>query len=361
MTCTTFGGYCRVAFLALGTMMPLCAVAGTPVILDNDFLGPGGSNIQSLAYVLGRKDVDLLGITVVAGDGQEKIETAHVLSFLDLARHNDVPVYEGAYRPLLNTRAEWQSREYLYGPTGWHGAWGGFNALNDSPEPLDIRTVPEGLPTHAPAATSAAEFLVQASRRYQGELILIAGGPLTNIALAMTMDPEFVHNVRKIVFMGGEVNGNVIPNRDHASYSHDFNIRFDPEAAHLVLSAKWREIVAVSPPATQIPYKPAYSRCSNSDNPVSQYLTRYAQSFPMWDEITAAIALTPNLITSSSPLVLDAIYRDFSNYGYLVSRTSKGEQDRSSATVQVVYQINTHNFLKNYQKAVCKTVYDATR
>lgn len=129
MTCTTFGGYCRAAFLALGTMMPLCAVAGTPVILDNDFLGPGGSNIQSLAYVLGRKDVDLLGITVVAGDGQEKIETAHVLSFLDLARRNDVPVYEGAYRPLLNTRAEWQSREYLYGPTGWHGAWGGFNAL----------------------------------------------------------------------------------------------------------------------------------------------------------------------------------------------------------------------------------------
>ncbi|MFT9115457.1 MAG: hypothetical protein ABF443_15410 [Acetobacter malorum] len=90
----TFGKYGPTALFVLGTFLPLSAFANTPVILDNDFLGPGGSNIQSLAYVLGRKDVNLLGITIVAGDGQEKTETAHVLSFLDIARRNDVPVHE---------------------------------------------------------------------------------------------------------------------------------------------------------------------------------------------------------------------------------------------------------------------------
>src|ERR1700733_9559726 len=93
------------------------------VYLDNDFLGPGQSNIQSLIPVLRTPGVQVLGIGVVTGDAWLAEETSHVLRFLEIADRADIPVFAGAQMPLIRTRAEMTAWEGRYGRIPWKGAW----------------------------------------------------------------------------------------------------------------------------------------------------------------------------------------------------------------------------------------------
>ena len=324
----------------------------TLVILDNDFLGPGGSNMQSLLYLMGVPHVRILGIDVVAGDDQEPVESAHVRALLARTGRTDIPVYDGAVTPLLNTPEAMQARELQYGTTGWHGAWGKFGTVSGTPKDLKTEPFPEGQPTIPAQAEPAAAFLVAAARKYPGQITLIAGGPLTNIAMAVRMDPQFTYNIRKFVFMGGQVNGNAISGRDPVPYSHDFNIRFDPEAAEIVLKAHWNEIVSVSPPATKIQMGRNALSCGRTGGLIDTYVARYHQDFPMWDEITAAVALHPSLITSASPLVLDVDTHSNMSYGYLRIQPDK-EALPAAQRVEVVYGVHKEAFKSDYSRALC--------
>lgn len=324
----------------------------TLVILDNDFLGPGGSNMQSLLYLMGTPHVRILGVGVVAGDDQEPVESAHVRALLARSGRTDIPVYDGAVTPLLNTPAAMQARELQYGTTGWHGAWGKFGPVSGTPRDLKTEPFPEGQPTVPARAEPAAAFLVAAARNYPGQITLIAGGPLTDIAMAVRMDPQFTHNIRKFVFMGGQVNGNAVDGRDPVSYSHDFNIRFDPEAAEIVLKAPWNDIVAVSPPATKIQMGRNALSCARTGDLIDTYVAQYHQDFPMWDEITAAVALHPAMIASATPLVLDADTQSSMNYGYLHMQPDK-EAPPTAQRVEVVYGVHKDAFRSDYSRALC--------
>src|ERR1700719_1740379 len=85
------------------------------VYIDNDFLGPGQSNIQSLIPVLRTPGVKVLGIGVVTGDAWLAEETAHVLRFLEIADCVAVPVFAGAQMPLIRTQSEMKAWETRYG------------------------------------------------------------------------------------------------------------------------------------------------------------------------------------------------------------------------------------------------------
>ncbi|MFT9316414.1 MAG: hypothetical protein ABF521_09785, partial [Acetobacter orientalis] len=122
-------GTCALA-VALCTTAPstYAASAQDPelVIEDNDFLGPGGSDIQSTIPLLGNPHIKVLGFTVTTGDDWENAESAHLRRFLELAKRTDIPVAEGAVYPLLNTPALMRLHEQEFGRIPWKGAWGGL-------------------------------------------------------------------------------------------------------------------------------------------------------------------------------------------------------------------------------------------
>ena len=123
----------------------------------------------------------------------------------------------------------WQQR---YGSVTWLGAW--------TPKfyhpPDQLGEMPEGKPTTKAADEDAAHFLVRMVRKYPHEVTIYAGGPMTNIALAISIDPEFPKLAKELVFMGASLN----PQTDNPEFRntprHEFNIWFDPEAAHITLA-----------------------------------------------------------------------------------------------------------------------------
>src|SRR6476469_7772042 len=133
--------------------------------------------------------------------------------------------------PLLNTPREQELREALYGSyVGWHGS---FNP--DAPDPKHTWAPPGGYPKLKPRPGRAADFIADTIRANPGEVILYCAGPLTNIALAIRMDPEVVSLTKAIYIMGGSSSG-----------GPELNWWWDPEAAAITMRSPWKGIV-VSP------------------------------------------------------------------------------------------------------------------
>ena len=177
------------------------------IIVDEDCSGPGGSNLQTVAMLLQARDVEVLGITIVSGDQWRDEETEHTLRLLEIMGRPEVPVVKGAAFPLLRTREEarlWQER---YGKVAYAGAW------DDRwwHEPYVVPVLAEGRPKLKPAEEDAAHFLLRMVRKYPGEVTIYEGGPMTNLAQAISIDPEFPELARELVFMGGSLN----PNSDY--------------------------------------------------------------------------------------------------------------------------------------------------
>src|SRR2546429_7304633 len=177
------------ALACLLSLTSLASAQKTKVIVDQDARGPGTSDQQAILVFLQSDKFDVLGITTVSGDQWVKEETQHVLRLLEIAGRTDVPVYRGAEFPLLNSKEETERWEALYGKLEYKGCWTEHFAANrstvyDEPyHPPDvIPPMKEGAPHIQAAAGTAAEFIVKMVHRYPGEVVLCAGGPLTNYA-----------------------------------------------------------------------------------------------------------------------------------------------------------------------------------
>ncbi len=179
-----------------------------PIIIDTD---PGQDDAVAILMALASPELEVVGITTVAGNVPQPLVTENALRLVELAGRPDVPVYAGARRPLLRPLV---TAEEVHGPTGLDGA--------DLPPP---RT--------APADGHAVDFIVEACRRAEGEGITLCPiGPLTNLALALVKEPDIVEGIREIVVMGGASfeGGNTTP-------PAEFNIYVDPHAAHVVFTS----------------------------------------------------------------------------------------------------------------------------
>jgi inosine-uridine nucleoside N-ribohydrolase len=179
----------------------------TPLILDVD---TGIDDAFALLYALSRPEVRLIGVSAVAGNVSLPKAARNTRAVLALAGRDDVPVFEGAAAPLLG---------HVGDASDIHGAGG-----------LGRAALPE--PPAAPGAPHAVDALIAASRAHAGELVLVATGPLTNIALALARDPELPRRLKRFVVMGGAfgVGGNV-------TAAAEFNIWHDPEAARMAFRA----------------------------------------------------------------------------------------------------------------------------
>jgi purine nucleosidase len=181
-----------------------------PVYLDCD---TGVDDAVALAYLLASPEIQLVGIGTVSGNTSASQAAENTLRLLALAGRTDIPVAVGSHDHLADP--------YGGGVPHIHGDNGIGNV--ELPE-TDAK----------PVAESAAELLLQLSRKYAGELEVITIGPTTNIALAIRLDQGLPQRVKQVTVMGGVAlaPGNVGP-------VSEANIHNDPEAASVLISAPW--------------------------------------------------------------------------------------------------------------------------
>ena len=213
--------------------------AGTrrKVIYDQDNSGPFGTDILGTLMMLQADNIDLLGITLVTGDAWMKQEMAFTLRLLEMMGRTEIPVYLGAEFPMLNTKEEWLLRQQLYGGHRLDPWMGAFNRTNGGPD--EIKPLPPPYDRFANIRAQpdhAARFIIKTVRENPGQVTIYAGGPLTNLALAIALAPDIVPLVPEVVFMGTGF---------HA-FTNAFNVFFDPEAARKVLRAAWPKFSIVT-------------------------------------------------------------------------------------------------------------------
>lgn len=296
------------------------------VIIDDE-----GFSLMHI-MLLADPDVEVLGITASSGNIWAKHAALQVLRGLEITDRRDVPVFIGATYPLLNSEAMTDRWEALYGKLTWKGAWMKQwvePTVQSTPPyfgPDDPVRLPNGNPTLKPSDELAANFMIRMVRKFPGQITIIEGGPMTNLALAQRLDPAFAGLAKELVYMGGSVNPHQTLDNVSASQfarefvnspRREFNIRFDPEAANIVSRSPWKKIIMVPvDPATATQRTQALiDRLVNVASPdLAAMLRDMEPGFPLWDEIAAGVWIDPTLIKSSETLYVD--YNTQFNAGY---------------------------------------------
>jgi len=179
------------------------------IIIDCD---PGHDDAIALLLAAHSEELEILGVTTVAGNSELENTTRNARKILDYAGVTDVDVYAGCAKPMMRN---------LYRLTG--AIIHGEDGLGGPSIPAPVTPVKE---------EHAVDFIIRTLRASAERVILVPTGPLTNIATALIKAPDIKNKIEKIIIMGGAVYdpGNV-------TSSAEFNIYLDPEAAKIVFSS----------------------------------------------------------------------------------------------------------------------------
>lgn len=179
------------------------------ILIDTD---PGIDDAMAILFAFGSTDIEVLGLTTVFGNVSAERATLNALALSELAG-NPVPVAKGADTPLM--MAPRKHADYVHGQDGFGNiGW---------PEPTAERDI-----------RSAPHVIVDTINAHPGEVTLVALGPLTNLALALELDPDIASKTKQVVLMGGAIHetGNVSP-------VAEANLINDPHAGDAVFGAGW--------------------------------------------------------------------------------------------------------------------------
>ncbi|MEB3295857.1 MAG: nucleoside hydrolase [Synechococcales bacterium] len=178
----------------------------TAVIIDCD---PGVDDAIALLLALASPELQVLGVTTVAGNVSLQQTQTNARRICELAARSDIPVYAGCPRPLMRPL---ETAEMVHGATGL-----GNISLPNPKMPLRVQ--------------HGVDFLIDTLLQAPQPLTLATLGPLTNVAVAIVKEPRIVPKIRELVLMGGAITqGNVTP-------SAEFNLYTDPHAAQIVFTA----------------------------------------------------------------------------------------------------------------------------
>ena len=178
------------------------------IIIDTD---PGQDDAVALLLALASKELEILGITCVAGNVPLSLTSENARKILELTRYTEIPVFAGADRPIKRTLV---TAEHVHGKTGIDGP------VLEKPK-IKLQS------------KEAIEFIIETILSYpKDEITLCTLGPLTNIGLAFQREPRIKTLIKEIIMMGGGFfeGGNITP-------AAEFNIYVDPEAAAEVLES----------------------------------------------------------------------------------------------------------------------------
>ena len=336
-----------VSIVVMAAVLPSASAVTHKVIFDTDFLLPPQDDGSALVLALNSPgEIEVVGITLVAGNHNLETEAAHALRLLEIMGREDVPVHAGAAKPLRHKQSD-------YAVIGWGKWW-----LADPPEE----------PTGGFAKrkkledASAVDFIVKTVIENPGEITILAVGPLTNIALAIRREPRFVANVKQMVIMGGAIAslpdgaGNQTPNAE-------FNFWVDPEAAKIVL----RSGIPITLSPLNVAAKARFTRewhekLLSADTPVTRLIKkRLAERsrpmrFPrmMWDQLATATLIDPTLFTRKE-LYVDVDTNRGINYGVSVGGEQIWPGAEGAQKIQVEYDVDAERFNEIYVARMART------
>jgi purine nucleosidase len=216
------------------------------IIIDTD---PGVDDAMAIFFALASPELDVIGLTTIFGNVHTRLATTNALRLLEIADRTDVPVAPGADDPLAGP---------FGGPVAFvHGDDGQGN-VHLPPSQTEA------------LSTTAAEFIIEQVMNAPGEITLVPIGPLTNIALALHLEPRIAENVREVVLMGGNALG-----PGNATPAAEANIHNDPEAADVVFGAPWQVTMVGLDVTHKVNMSSAHlDRYAQNDTPMAQHIAQ---------------------------------------------------------------------------------------
>ncbi|WP_147652586.1 nucleoside hydrolase [Vulcaniibacterium gelatinicum] len=263
-----------------------------PLLIDTD---PGVDDALAVLMAFDDPRHAVVGLTVAAGNVGLAHTVRNALKLCEVAGRDDVPVFAGAPAPLLHPARD---AAFVHGRDG-------FGDTGYAP------------PARQAEAEHAALAILRLSHAHAGRLVLVALGPLTNLALALRLDPALPQRVARLVVMGGAVtaHGNMTP-------AAEFNVWFDPEAAHIVFTAfprtdlvDWEAVLAHGFLHTE------FERWLQADSPRARFYDAISRQTRAWavdrrgerwhsaDAFAMAFALEPEgaLELAERPLAVELV------------------------------------------------------
>ena len=256
-------------------------MAKQKLIYDCD---PGHDDAIAIMLAANSPELELLGITAVAGNQTLDNTGRNVCRVLQWLGKEDVPAYAGCGQPMVRDRV---TAGDIHGETGLDGPV--FPPLRKTLE-----------------KEHAVSFLVRTLLASDGDVLVVTSGPMTNLAMALRMEPGIAGKIRRIVLMGGSfTNGNVTP-------AAEFNILADPEAAHICFTSG-RPITMIGLDVTRkvLCYPEIVERMAKADTCASRLFVDLMKHFcktqkevfgweggPLHDPVTIASLLAPALVTT---------------------------------------------------------------
>jgi len=307
------------------------------VIVDTDFALPPQDDGLALAFALNSPELDIVGITTVAGNYNVARANADVLRLLEIAGRTDVRVYGGARRPLGHEVDEYARTHY--------GKW-----WSDEPPPAP----PGGFARLALQPEPAADFIARTVTAAPGRIEILAIGPLTNIATAMKGNVAVAKAIKRITIMGGAIaslpdgGGNATPNTE-------FNFWVDPEAAKIVLRSGTPITLSPLNVSRKTAFdKTAFDRIAMSTTPIARMIAdqmgpRYARDATyrphMYDEVAAASLADPSLVKTRA-MIVDVDDHHGIDYGASIGADAVWPGAEGAKRIDVQYDIDNARFMK---------------
>lgn len=322
----------------LGAILLLAALAGAreTVVFDSDS-GLFGDDGASLVMLLrSPAQVSIALVTVVPGNVWPDQGAEYLFHILDLLKR-PMPIYTGAETPLLHTVAMAREEQRRWGPIAYSGAFA------QSPQAAVVPAPGAKLSGRQPHG-GGVERLISEIERHPGAITILALGPLTNVALALRLQPDIETKIKQIVMMGGNVRSG-----GNASPSAEFNFWFDAEAARLVMRSRIpRKILFDLDVCSRAPLrKPQFDEIVAAGTPITDLFREdYGKRYPgflqhpnavvsLWDALPTAWLLEPGFVTRSETRYLDVQSAWGRFYGATVPLDRKQAPAATSVTLML--------------------------
>ena len=338
----------RAAAVAAALTLAVAGVAGAQphrIIFDTDFGMVPQDDAYALMLALNSPELEILGITTVAGNWSLEQGTEDVLRLLEIADRKEIPVYIGADMPLMHEPDEFARTVY--------GTW-----WSDEPPTAP----PGGFASKRPEAKGAVEFIIDTVEAMPGEVTIVAIGPLTNVAMALRHSPGLASKVKGLVIMGGAVPylpdgaGNMTP-------AAEFNFWVDPEAAKIVLrSGIPIELSPLNVSRKSTMTKEWFDALVATDTPFSRLIRELDgphyeadpdRSVHMYDQIAVASLIDPTLVTTET-LYVDVDALPGISYGASIGGPDLWPGAEGAQTMSVQHDLDWPRFIEMFVERVTR-------